>query len=120
MNESPFSIEEIKSKSTKDSTVVKVSGRVDSNTSPQLDTALQIHAEGGHNIVLNVHEVDYMSSAGIRALVSAYRTLWRQWSLAFRIGAMNRAAGCRPSSLATLLRVAREHYRGNATDPTAD
>ncbi len=74
MSKSPFSIEEIKAKSTKASIVVKVSGRVDSNTSPQLDTALQMYAEEGHNIVLNVHEVDYMSSAGIRSLVSAYRT----------------------------------------------
>ena len=69
-----FNIEEIKSESTKDSTVVKVSGRVDSNTSPELDMALQMYAERGHNVVLKVHEVDYMSSAGIRALVSAYRT----------------------------------------------
>src|SRR5207247_10298560 len=33
------------------------------------------------------------------SLISAYRTLFRQWNLVFAIGAANRARGCRPSPL---------------------
>ncbi|MGB8166293.1 MAG: VTT domain-containing protein [Chthoniobacteraceae bacterium] len=38
------------------------------------------------------------------SLLSAYRTLYRQWELVFRIGALNRARGTRPASLPMLLR----------------
>jgi hypothetical protein len=43
------------------------------------------------------------------SLISAYRTLFRQWKLVFAIGAANRAPGCRPSPLRTLWREWR-HY----------
>jgi anti-sigma B factor antagonist len=52
--------------------VVTVSGRVDSETAPQLDDALAQVAAGGKNkIVLDLKGVDYMSSAGLRAIVKA-------------------------------------------------
>ncbi len=38
------------------------------------------------------------------SLGDAYQTLIRQWSLLFRIGALNRARGFRPVSIATLFR----------------
>ncbi len=39
------------------------------------------------------------------SLVEAYRVLFRQWGLAFEIGAQNRARGIRPSTLRELFRV---------------
>ena len=52
--------------------VVTVSGRVDSETAPQLDGALAQLAAGGQNkIVLDLKGVDYMSSAGLRSIVKA-------------------------------------------------
>ena len=52
--------------------VVTVSGRVDSQTAPQLDDALAQLAAGGKNkIVLDLKGVDYMSSAGLRSIVKA-------------------------------------------------
>lgn len=52
--------------------VVTVSGRVDSQTAPQLDEALaQLGASGKNKIVLDLKGVDYMSSAGLRAIVKA-------------------------------------------------
>jgi len=52
--------------------VVTVSGRVDSETAPQLDSALAQLAAGGQNkIVLDLKGVDYMSSAGLRSIVKA-------------------------------------------------
>ena len=55
--------------------VVTVSGRVDSQTAPQLDDALAQLAAGGNNkIVLDLKGVDYMSSAGLRSIVKAAQT----------------------------------------------
>jgi anti-sigma B factor antagonist len=57
-----------------DVSFVTVSGRVDSETAPQLDDALAKFTNGeGGKIVVNLRGVDYMSSAGLRALVKAYQ-----------------------------------------------
>jgi anti-sigma B factor antagonist len=54
--------------------LVSVSGRIDSNSAPEFDQALKdIMGNGRHNIVLNLNGVSYMSSAGLRAIVSALR-----------------------------------------------
>jgi hypothetical protein len=54
------------------------------------------------------------------SLFSAYRTLYRQWELVFRIGALNRARGSRPASLPTLLREWRRTSALIADYPFAD
>lgn len=52
--------------------IVTVSGRVDSESAPQLDAALvQAAAQGQGRTVLDLKGVDYMSSAGLRAVVKA-------------------------------------------------
>jgi len=52
--------------------VVKVAGRVDSLTAPDLDKTLQdLLAVDRSQIVMDLQEVEYMSSAGLRALVAA-------------------------------------------------
>ena len=54
--------------------VVKVKGRVDSETAPELDDALiKLLQEDRNQIVLNLQGVDYISSAGLRAVVKAYQ-----------------------------------------------
>lgn len=54
--------------------VVTVTGRVDSNTSPKLDQTLKGLVENGrHKLILDLSGVDYMSSAGLRAMVSCLR-----------------------------------------------
>lgn len=54
--------------------LVNVSGRVDSSNAPELDEALKnLTNDGRTNLVLDLSSVDYMSSAGLRALVSALR-----------------------------------------------
>jgi anti-sigma B factor antagonist len=51
--------------------VVTVSGRVDSATAPDLEKALQDLLNSERNqLVLDLHETDYMSSAGLRVLVA--------------------------------------------------
>jgi anti-sigma B factor antagonist len=51
--------------------VVKISGRVDSATAPEVEAALRdlIDADR-HQMVLDLQEVEYMSSAGLRVLVT--------------------------------------------------
>ena len=54
--------------------VVTVSGRVDSNTAPAFEEALKQVIEGGqHNVVLELNGVEFMSSAGLRAMVSSLK-----------------------------------------------
>ena len=54
--------------------IMNVKGRVDSNTAPELDSALENLLKNEKNkIVLNLKAVDYLSSAGLRALVKALK-----------------------------------------------
>jgi anti-anti-sigma factor len=55
-------------------TVLGVAGRVDSHTSPQLDDAFrQQLAEGNVWLQLDMNEIQYMSSAGLRVLLATLK-----------------------------------------------
>ncbi|GAB4570344.1 MAG: STAS domain-containing protein [Anaerolineae bacterium] len=71
---------EISTRQLKRVTVVAPSGRVDHNTAPQLEEALNGLLEAGQfNIVVDLSGVEYISSAGLRALVAA-RKAARRWN----------------------------------------
>lgn len=54
--------------------MITVQGRVDSATAPQLTQALEAANEGGkYKLVINMEGLEYMSSAGFRALLAAQR-----------------------------------------------
>jgi anti-sigma B factor antagonist len=54
--------------------MLTVKGRVDSATAPQLAQALENANEGGkYKLVINMDGLEYMSSAGFRALLAAQR-----------------------------------------------
>ena len=54
--------------------LVTLAGRVDSNSSSQLDSALKSLLDNGrYKIVLELSGVSYLSSAGLRVMVSAVR-----------------------------------------------
>ncbi len=54
--------------------LLTVKGRIDSTNASELDSSLkEAIGEGYYNIAVNLSGVDYMSSAGLRALVSALR-----------------------------------------------
>ena len=46
------------------------------------------------------------------SVLEAYRVLFRQWRLAFEIGAENRRRGATVSSLRSLARLVRQHFMG--------
>ena len=69
---------EISTKNFKHCCLVTVTGRVDSATAPQLTEALEnLNNEGMFKIVLDLSGVDFMSSAGFRAVLAAQRTCKR-------------------------------------------
>lgn len=54
--------------------VMKVNGRVDSETAPEFEKALiNLIEENCSKIVLNMQGVDFLSSAGLRAMVKALK-----------------------------------------------
>lgn len=54
--------------------MITVKGRVDSATAPQLAQALEAANEAGkYKLVVNMSDLEYMSSAGFRALLAAQR-----------------------------------------------
>ncbi|MBI3764309.1 MAG: STAS domain-containing protein [Chloroflexi bacterium] len=58
--------------------VMKLNGRVDSATAPDLESALKKLVEGDKTrIVLDLADVEYMSSAGLRAMVSTLKAVKR-------------------------------------------
>jgi anti-sigma B factor antagonist len=65
---------EITAKEFKHCHLVSVSGRVDSATAPQFSQALDaLNEKGIYKIVIDMSQLEYMSSAGFRALLSAQR-----------------------------------------------
>jgi len=57
-------------------TLIEASGRIDSMNANELGETLSEEIErGGRRIVLDLSKVSYMSSAGLRELVAAYRKL---------------------------------------------
>src|SRR3990172_4255509 len=64
----------IETNNTQSVSIMEVKGRVDSSTAPELDSALTNLLNNNKNkIVLNLQAVDYLSSAGLRALVKALK-----------------------------------------------
>jgi anti-sigma B factor antagonist len=58
--------------------LVKVEGRIDSNTAPQFGEAMEaITKEGRYRIVVDLEKVDFMSSAGLRILINAQKACKR-------------------------------------------
>jgi len=53
--------------------VARVTGSIDGKTAPGVGTALQPLLDGTRNIVIDLSDVDYVSSAGLRLLLVAYR-----------------------------------------------
>jgi anti-sigma B factor antagonist len=54
--------------------LISLTGRFDSSTAPDLESALRASMEAGiHQLVIEMEGVEYFGSAAIRALVMAYK-----------------------------------------------
>jgi anti-anti-sigma factor len=55
---------------------VQPKGRLDSNTAPELEAALiKLQSDGRIHIVLDLSEIEFLSSAGLRVMVSTMKNL---------------------------------------------
>ena len=52
-----------------------VSGRLDTNTAPVLNADLTESLDGMSELILDLKDLEYISSAGVRVLLSAYKTM---------------------------------------------
>ncbi len=69
---------DIKVSGQEKATILEVSGRVDSMNADQLGVALNQQIDSGHvHLVLDLAQVEFMSSAGLRELVSALKRVKR-------------------------------------------
>lgn len=71
---------EIKSTGFKHCQLVEISGRIDSYTSPQLEKVLKdITDKGEYNIILDLENVEFLSSAALRVFIN-YQKLCRRYN----------------------------------------
>ena len=57
---------------------VALGGRLDTITSPELESALKDSLDGIETLVFDFQELDYISSAGLRVLLSAQKIMNKQ------------------------------------------
>lgn len=57
-----------------DAVTLQVDGRVDTNTSPELQKAILEAFQGAKSLTLDLEKVVYVSSAGLRALLLGQKT----------------------------------------------
>ena len=63
------------------SLTVKLEGRLDTTTSPQLEGELGSKLEGVKDLVFDLEKLEYISSAGLRVLLSAQKLMNNQGSM---------------------------------------
>ena len=57
---------------------VKIAGRLDTTTAPELEAALKECYEGTAKLVLDFTDLEYLSSAGLRVLLAAQKVMNKQ------------------------------------------
>ncbi len=55
--------------------IIELDGEIDASTAPDISSEVLATSEANSKILLNLSDVTYMSSAGIRMLLKLYRTV---------------------------------------------
>ena len=63
---------------------IKIDGRMDTLTAPELDKVLKMELGDASELVIDFADLDYISSAGLRVLLSAQKVMNRQGSMVIR------------------------------------
>lgn len=63
---------------------LKLRGRLDTSTAPELESELKTCLEGVQSLTLDLKELEYISSAGLRVLLSAQKAMNKQGSMVVR------------------------------------
>ncbi len=69
---------EIKQTKKDNELLVTLEGRLDTMTAPQLEAALKDSLDGVVTLTLDMEKLEYISSAGLRVLLSAQKTMVKQ------------------------------------------
>ena len=61
--------------------LLALEGRLDTMTAPQLETTLKEALPGVEQLTFDLEKLEYISSAGLRVLLSAQKTMHRQGAM---------------------------------------
>jgi anti-sigma B factor antagonist len=64
--------------------LLEIEGRIDTMTSPQLENELRTSISGVTELIFDFAKVEYISSAGLRVLLSAQKVMNRQGRMVLR------------------------------------
>ena len=71
----------IEIKKTAEETIIEIVGRLDTTTAPALDKAINEDIGDTKNLVLDVKAMEYISSAGLRDVLSAQKKMQKIGSM---------------------------------------
>ena len=71
----------IEIKKTEDQMIIEIKGRLDTITAPALDKTINEDVGDTQNLVLDVTGMEYISSAGLRVLLSAQKKMQKVGSM---------------------------------------
>ena len=60
---------------------IALEGRLDTTTAPELENELKVSLNGVTELILDFEKLDYISSAGLRVLLSAQKIMTKQGSM---------------------------------------
>ena len=63
---------------------IALEGRLDTTTAPQLEAELKGSLEGITNLIMDFEKLEYISSAGLRVLLSAQKIMNKQGSMVLK------------------------------------
>ena len=61
-----------------------LNGRLDTTTAPELETVIKENLAGVTNLVMDFAKLEYLSSAGLRVILSAQKTMNKQGEMVIR------------------------------------
>ena len=71
----------IEIKRNADKTVIELAGRLDTTTAPALDKTINEDIADTKNLVLDIKDLEYISSAGLRVLLGAQKKMQKIGSM---------------------------------------
>ena len=63
---------------------IALTGRVDTTTAPELENAIKENIAGVTNLVMDFAGLEYLSSAGLRVILGAQKTMNKQGEMVIR------------------------------------